>query len=76
MAIYRSDQAVVTFGTEAAPGGYPELAYATETDPDGGPEAVPHLLQHRDGAEIHADDAGRLHGQGGTSQFRKDHLHS
>jgi len=35
MAIYRSDQAVVTFGTEAAPGGYPELAYATETDPSG-----------------------------------------
>ena len=29
MAIYRSDQAVVTFGTEAAPGGYPELAYPT-----------------------------------------------
>ena len=35
MAIYRSDQAVVTFGTEAAPGGYPELAYPSETDPAG-----------------------------------------
>jgi len=33
MAIYRSDQAVVTFGTEAAPGGYPELAYPSEIDP-------------------------------------------
>jgi hypothetical protein len=29
MAIYRSDQALVTFGTEAAQGGYPELAYPT-----------------------------------------------
>ena len=26
MAIYRSDQAVVTFGAEAALGGYPEAA--------------------------------------------------
>ena len=26
MAIYRSDQAQLTFGTEATPGGYPELA--------------------------------------------------
>jgi len=26
MAVYRSDQAQLTFGTEAAPGGYPEIA--------------------------------------------------
>ena len=32
MAIYRSDQAVVTFGAEAALGGYPEAATsATQT---------------------------------------------
>ena len=34
MAVYRSDQALVTFGTEAAPGGYPELAYAAVSGVD------------------------------------------
>jgi len=29
MAVYRSDQAQLTFGTEAAPGGYPEIATTT-----------------------------------------------
>ena len=32
MAVYRSDQAQLTFGTEAAPGGYPDLASVVVAD--------------------------------------------
>jgi len=42
MAIYRSDQAQLTFGVEAAPGGYPELASAVNlaTSGDAGECAI------------------------------------
>jgi hypothetical protein len=40
MAVYRSDQAQLTFGTEAAPGGYPDLASTVVLDGTGGGTAA------------------------------------